>query len=55
MNTIQYDYASLTKEDLVRHCEAYAMSLHELADRCMKSEWRLDIIKRNILMEDGLK
>ncbi len=49
-----YDYASLTKEDLVRHCEAYAEALHELADRCMKSEGRLLMIQRNVLMEDGL-
>lgn len=47
MASINYDYRTLTKDDLVRHCEAYAESLHELADKCMKLQWRLDLIQKN--------
>lgn len=54
MQTIQYDYASLSKEKLVEHCEAYAASLHELADRCMVAEGRLKRIERNRHMFDDL-
>lgn len=55
MNPKHYNYASMTKDELIRHCEAYAESLHELADRCMKAEWRVQHIERNILMADGLE
>lgn len=47
MQSIQYDYASLSKEDLVRHCEAYSSSLHDLANQVMKLQWRLQMIERN--------
>ena len=49
---MNYDYAKLTKEDLVRHCEAYSESLHELADTCMKLQWRLQLIEKNRRMFD---
>lgn len=55
MKSVHYDYASLTKEKLIEHCEAYAEALHELADRCMVSEGRLQMIRRNVLMEDGVR
>jgi hypothetical protein len=54
MKTISYDYASLTKEKLIEHCEAYSASLHELADRCMIAEGRLKRIERNRHMFDDL-
>ena len=50
-----YQYENMTHEELVRHVLAYAETIHTLADRCMKAEGRLQMIQRNVLMEDGLK
>lgn len=50
-----YDYENMTHEELVRHVSAYAESIHTLANRVMKAEGRLQMIQRNVLMEDGLK
>jgi hypothetical protein len=50
-----YGYKDMTREELIRHVLAYAESLHDLADRCMKAEGRLQMIQRNVLQEDGLK
>jgi hypothetical protein len=49
---MNYDYAKLTKEELIRNCEAYSESLHELADTCMKLQWRLASIEKNRRMFD---
>ena len=49
---MNYEYAKLTKEELVRHCEAYSASLHELANQVMKLRWRLDLIEKNRKMFD---
>jgi len=51
---MNYDYAKLTKEELVRNCEAYSESLHELADTCMKLTWRLQLIEKNRRMFDNV-
>ena len=42
-------------DELVRLCAAYSRGMHDLADRCMKAEGRLHLIRRNVLMEDGIK
>ena len=55
MQTIQYDYASLTKEKLVEHCEAYAHSIHELADEVMKLRWRIQMAEKALRMFDNLE
>lgn len=43
---MNYDYAELSKEDLVRHCLAYSESLHELANEVMKLQWKLQMLQK---------
>jgi hypothetical protein len=54
MKSVHYDYASLTKEKLVEHCESYAEAIHELADKCMKLQWRLQLIEKNRRMFEAV-
>ena len=49
------EYEDRPRDELVRLCVAYARGLHQLADRCMKAEGQLTMIRRNVLMEDGMK
>jgi hypothetical protein len=50
-----FGYQDMSREELIRHVLAYAESIHDLADRCMKAEGRLQMIQRNVLQEDGVK
>lgn len=55
MPIVHDNYAEMAKEELIRRIEAYVESLHDMADRCMAAEGKLQMIERNILMMDGVK
>lgn len=51
----EQEYENRSREELLRLCVAYARGMHDLADRCMAAEGKLQMIERNVLMSDGFR
>lgn len=49
-----FDYSAMTKDQLVKHCTAYAEGLHQLTDECTKLRWRLQLIEKHRTVFNGL-